>query len=97
MLETYPSPTLTFNVAWLGALKSARLRSRRRRIRQLRAATRPSAINKSTSSGPYRLVKLVLLKLLECELRLHKTTIRKSLAAAAQIHSKRNGMNGHDH
>jgi len=54
-------------------------------------ATRPSAINKSTWSRPRRLVKLVLLKLLEWELRLQKTKVFKSFAAAAKMHPKANG------
>jgi len=89
MLETYPSPTLTFNIAWRGALKSERLSSRRRRIRRLRAATRPSAINESSSSGPYRLVKVALLKLLEWELGLQRSLFFKNFAvAAATMRSK---------
>ena len=91
MVETYPSPTLTFNVEWRAALKSERLSPRRRLIRRLRAATRPSATNKSTWSRPRRLVKLVLLTLLEWELRLQKTAAFKSFAAAAKMHPKTNG------
>jgi hypothetical protein len=91
MVDTYPSPTLTFNVVWRAALKSERLSPRRRLIKRLRAATRPSAIKKSTWSGPRRLAKLVLLKLLEWELRLQKTAVFKSFAAAAKMHPKANG------
>jgi len=88
---TAPSPTLTFNVVWRAALKSERLGPRRRLIKRLRAATRPSAINKSTWSRPQRLVKLVSLRLLEWELRLQKTAAFKSFAAAAKMRPKANG------
>jgi hypothetical protein len=91
MVEMCPSPTLTFNIVWRAALRSERLSRRRRLIKRLRAATRPSAINKSTSSGPRRLAKLVLLTLLEGELRLQKTAAFKSFAAAAKMHPKTNG------
>src|ERR1700746_1871115 len=89
MGETYPSPTVIFNGVWRAALKSERLSPRRRLIKRLRPATRPSAIN-MTWSRPRRLVKLVLLTLLEWELRLQKTAAFKSFAAAAKMHPKTN-------
>jgi hypothetical protein len=76
---------------WRAAIKSEHLRPRRGLIKRLRAATRPSAINKSTWSRPRRLVKLVFLTLLEWELRLQKTAPFKSFAAAAKMHQKRMG------
>jgi hypothetical protein len=48
----------------------------------------PALSTKSTWSGPRRLVKLVLLKPLEWKLRLQKTTVFKSFAAAAKMHPK---------
>jgi hypothetical protein len=84
-------PTVTFDVVWRAAIKSEHLRPRRGLIKRLCAATRPSAINKSTWSRPRRLVKLVLLTLLEWELRLQKTVPFKSFAAAAKMHQKRMG------
>jgi len=83
---------------WRASIKSEHLRPRRGLIKRLRAATRPSAINKSTWSGPRRLVRLVLLKLVEWELRLQTTAVFERFAAAAKMHSKANGgVSGHDY
>jgi hypothetical protein len=50
----------------------------------------PALLTKSTWSGPRQLVKLILLKPLERDLRLQKTTVFKSFAATAKMHPKAN-------
>lgn len=52
MVETYPSPTVTFNVVWRAALKSERPSPRRRLIKRLRAATRPALSTNRPGPGP---------------------------------------------
>jgi hypothetical protein len=90
------SPPLGFNVVWHKALRSSRLAPRQRLIKQLRTATRPGATNRSTCSKLHQLLELVLLKLLEGDMRLQKAAIRKSCVAEASSHTKANGSaNGH--
>jgi hypothetical protein len=93
--DTLPE-TFDFNAVWHKAVKSGRLGQRRRLIKRLRADTRYRAANISIWLGIHGLPKLVLLKLLEWEMRPQKPAARTSFAAKAMTHMNANGS-ANDH